>query len=68
MVYRGHMLFYRKNYGPVWTTVLRVMLGGLSLAKMIVWGLAYLLPGKRERAEKELRSNVAVVKLCWNLA
>jgi N-acetylglucosaminyl-diphospho-decaprenol L-rhamnosyltransferase len=68
MVYRGHMLFYQKNYGPVRTGALRVMLAGLSLAKIGAWGAAFLLPGRRERARKELRSNVDVVKVCWKLA
>ena len=68
MVYRGHMLFYQKNYGPVRTGALRVMLAGLSLAKMVVWGAAFVLPGWRDRARKELRSNVDVVKVCWKLA
>ena len=67
MVYRGKMLFYRKNYGPLQTWVLRLMFGGLSLFKMIYWGAAALLPGKRERGQKEIRSNHDVVKLCWKL-
>jgi GT2 family glycosyltransferase len=68
MVYRGKMLFFQKNYNPMRTGVLRVMLAGLSLAKMVVWGGAYVLPGWRDRARKELRSNVDVVKVCWKLA
>jgi N-acetylglucosaminyl-diphospho-decaprenol L-rhamnosyltransferase len=68
MVYRGHMLFYRKNYGPFWTVMLRAMLAALSLFKIVIWGAAFVWPGWRERAQKELRSNVDVVKLCWNLA
>jgi N-acetylglucosaminyl-diphospho-decaprenol L-rhamnosyltransferase len=68
MVYRGHMLFFQKNYGPLRTGILRVMLAGLSLAKIGVWGIMYLLPGRRERAQKELGSNIDVVKVCWKLA
>jgi GT2 family glycosyltransferase len=68
MVYRGKMLFYRKNYGPVQTGLLRLMFGGLSLVKMLPWGAAFALPRWRERAQKELRSNMDVVKLCWKLA
>ena len=67
MVYRGKMLFYRKNYGPVKEGALRAMLGGLSLVKLVGWGGAYVLPSKREVAGKELRSNVDVVKLCVKL-
>jgi GT2 family glycosyltransferase len=67
MVYRGKMLFFRKNYGPFRTAALRMLLAGLSLAKIGIWGVAFLWPGWRERAQKELRSNVDVVKLCWKL-
>lgn len=68
MVYRGKMLFYQKNYGPVPAAGLRLMLAGLSLAKMVTWGAALLSPRWRERAQKELHSNLDVVKLCWKLA
>ncbi len=68
MVYRGHMLFYRKNYGALQTAVLRTMLAFLSVGKLAVWSVIYLFPNRRERAQKELHSNVDVVKLCWNLA
>ena len=67
MVYRGKMLFYQKNYGPLRSGTLRFMLGSLSLAKMVGWGGAYVLPGKREQAVKELNSNKDVVKLCLDL-
>jgi GT2 family glycosyltransferase len=67
MVYRGKMLFYKKNYGPVKEGALRVMLGGLSLVKLAGWGGAYLLPSKRDVASKELRSNIEVMKLCLRL-
>jgi GT2 family glycosyltransferase len=68
MVYRGKMLFYRKNYGPLRTGLLRLMFGGLSLVKMVPWAVAYILPRWRERAQKELRSNADVINLCWKLA
>lgn len=67
LVYRGKMLFYQKHYGPVQTAVLRTMLGGLSVSKMVVWGAAGLLPNKREQAQKELQSNMDVVRLCYKL-
>lgn len=68
MVYRGKMLFYQKNYGPWHTTLLRAMLGGLSLVKLLPWCVAYILPSWHERARKELHSNLDVIKLCLNLA
>jgi GT2 family glycosyltransferase len=67
MVYRGKMLFYKKNYGPLRANLLRIMLGGVSLAKMLPWSIAYILPSWRKRAEKELYSNLDVMKLCVNL-
>lgn len=68
LVYRGKMLFYKKHYGFLRTTTLRIMLIILSLAKLIPWAILYLLPGKRELAQKELRSNMEVVGVCINLA
>jgi GT2 family glycosyltransferase len=68
MVYRGKMLFYRKNYGRVQEWLLRGMLGSLSLAKLLLWGLALPVPHWRDRALKELRSNLDVVGLCLALA
>lgn len=67
MVYRGKMMFYRKHYGAFRTFVLRLMLAGLSLAKFIPWGIAFLFPGLNERARKELQSNAEVIQLCFNL-
>lgn len=67
MVYRGKMLFYQKNYGVVRTWLLRTMLAGLSMIKLSLWAVASTLPHLREQAQKELKSNVDVVKLCWNL-
>lgn len=67
MVYRGHMLFFHKNYGAAHTWMLRSMLGGLTLAKLLLWRGATLVPQWRERAQLELDSNVDVIKLCWNL-
>jgi hypothetical protein len=67
MVYRGKMLFYQKNYGPFYTAILRLMLGLLSLAKLVPWLIGYLWPSSRQRAGKEITSNLEVIKLCWKL-
>lgn len=67
MVYRGKMLFYRKNYGTVRTWILRSMLGILSLGKLLFWCLAFLLPPKRRIARKEIGSNIEVLKICRKL-
>lgn len=68
MVYRGKMLFYQRNYGPVRTYALRFMLGILSMAKMAYWGVASIFPGKREQAMREMVSNLDVIQLCFQLA
>jgi GT2 family glycosyltransferase len=67
-VYRGKMLFYQKHYGFLKTFLLRLMLGMLSSAKLIIWMVAYLLPGKRDNAKRELQSNIDVIRLCVSLA
>jgi GT2 family glycosyltransferase len=68
MVYRGKLLFYRKHYGAIRTFLLRLLLGVSSVAKLIVWGLAGIAPGKRQLAQKELNSNLEVIQLCIRLA
>ena len=67
MVYRGKMLFYKKNYGVFPELMLRVMLGGLSFAKMLLWSALWLFPWWQTRAKRELRSNLSLLGLCWNL-
>jgi hypothetical protein len=62
------MLFYQKHYGFLRTLLLRLMLGILSLIKMMVWAVMLLLPQKRDLAQKELRSNLDVIRLCITLA
>lgn len=68
MVYRGKLLFYRKHYGWLRTMLLRGMFAGLSMAKLLCWGVAATAPGWRERAQREVRSNLDVLRLCWKLA
>jgi N-acetylglucosaminyl-diphospho-decaprenol L-rhamnosyltransferase len=67
MVYRGKMLFYKKNYTKFHLFILRIMLVWLSILKIIMWGIVYLFPGKRNLAAKELGSNFEIVKLCFVL-
>lgn len=68
MVYRGKLLFYRKHYGWLRTMLLRGMFAGLSMAKLLCWGVAAAAPGWRERAQREISSNLDVLRLCWNVA
>jgi len=67
MVNRGKMLFYRKNYGPIRTLVLRGMLAILSVLKLLWWTISALWPPRWARARRELVSNLEVLKLCFRL-
>ncbi len=67
MVYRGKLLFYHKNYGVFRTTALRAMFGVSSVAKLLIWGVAAVLPKWRVRAQRELHSNLDVIRLCQRL-
>ncbi|MCB0121516.1 MAG: glycosyltransferase family 2 protein [Caldilineaceae bacterium] len=67
MVYRGKLLFYKKNYGAAQTALLRLLFGGLTLAKIVSWGVALTRPSWRPRAQKELHSNLEIIQLCWQL-
>lgn len=67
MVYRGKMMFYKKNYGFFSTFLLRVMFFLMSLLKLLVWCVGYFIPSRNDQARKELRSNLDVMGLCLNL-
>jgi GT2 family glycosyltransferase len=67
MVYRGKMMFYRKNYGFLSTFLLRLMLFLMSLLKFLVWCVGFIIPNRNAQAKKELRSNLDVMGLCLNL-
>jgi len=67
MVYRGKMLFYQKHYSTWKAWGLRLMLLFLSMMKLSGWSAALLLPGQRDRSQKEIRSNWDVMHLCLHL-
>jgi len=67
MVYRGKMMFYKKNYGFLSTLLLRLMFFVMSLLKLLVWCVGFLVPSRNDQAKKELRSNLDVMGLCLNL-
>jgi N-acetylglucosaminyl-diphospho-decaprenol L-rhamnosyltransferase len=67
MVYRGKLLFYKKNYGFLRTLSLRTLLFVMSFFKLAIWSIVFLLSGANERARKELRSNWEVMALCLDL-
>lgn len=67
MVYRGKMLFYKKNYGFLRSLTLRFILGVISILKLVVWEFISILPNRRVGAEKEIQSNQEVIKLCLKL-
>ncbi len=67
MVYRGKMLFYKKNRGSLAAFTLRLMLGGLTVPKTLLWSIAWLFPWCHTAAKRELRSNLDVLNLCCHL-
>lgn len=67
MVYRGKMMFYKKNYGFFQTLLLRAMFFVMSLLKLLVWCVLFFVPSRNDQAKKELRSNLEVMGLCLNL-
>jgi GT2 family glycosyltransferase len=64
LVYRGKLLFYKKHYGFLRTMLLRSMLAGLSVAKLLAWTAACIWPKQRELARKEIHSNLDVIRVC----
>ena len=67
MVYRGKMMFYKKNYSFLSTLLLRLLFFVMSLLKLLVWCVGFLVPSRNDQAKKELRSNLDVMGLCLNL-
>ncbi|MFN8385331.1 MAG: glycosyltransferase family 2 protein [Anaerolineales bacterium] len=67
MVYRGKMMFYKKNYGFISTLLLRALFFVMSLLKLLVWCVGFFVPSRNDQAKKELRSNLDVMALCLNL-
>ena len=67
MVYRGKILFYKKNYGSIKTGILRAMFAILSIVKLLGWCFALIMPSRRPRANQELQSNIEVIRLCWKM-
>jgi GT2 family glycosyltransferase len=67
MVYRGKMMFYKKNYGFLSTFLLRLLFFVMSLLKLLVWCVGFFIPTRNDQAKKELRSNIDVMGLCLSL-
>ena len=67
MVYRGKMMFFLKSYGAFWTYILRGMLAGLTLLKVATWAVLWPFPPLRDRSQRELASNIDVLRLCITL-
>jgi hypothetical protein len=64
-VYRGKLLFYRKNLGGLRHLTLRLILALISLTKFAMWMAPAILPPYRGRAWAEAESNLEILKLCW---
>lgn len=67
MVYRGKILFYKKNYGFISTFFLRLLFFVMSSLKLLFWCISFFVPNLNDQAKKELRSNLDVLVLCLNL-
>jgi N-acetylglucosaminyl-diphospho-decaprenol L-rhamnosyltransferase len=67
-IYRGKLLFYRKNLGRFRHQMLRLILGLISLIKLALWMAPAIVSSYRGRASAEVRSNLEVLKLCWKTA
>jgi len=64
MVYRGKILFYKKNYGLARLWALRTMLAGLTLGKLLVWYVVLASRLRSANTENEILSNRQVLELC----
>lgn len=63
-VYRGKILFYRKNYGWPREIVLRLTLAAISVGKIALWSFTLLVPIWLQRTLNEWRSNWQVFRTC----
>jgi GT2 family glycosyltransferase len=66
-VYRGKLLFYRKNLGRFRHSMLRLILALISFTKFALWMAPAILPSHRARASAEAKSNLEILKLCWKV-
>jgi hypothetical protein len=67
MVYRGKLLFFCKHANPIKSSLFRLLLGLISLAKASVWSLMSALGVRSRLAASEAGSNLDVLRLCWRL-
>lgn len=78
LVYRGRMLFARKHYGRLYSTVQRAMFASAALARLGLWSLARLMPRRlcrpsgrsgrwRAIAEMQIPSDRETLRLCFLL-
>lgn len=67
-VYRGKLLFYRKNRHWFKYLVLRFALAAIAAAKFMVWTTRAVLPWRRDSAIAEAKSNLEILRLCVETA
>jgi N-acetylglucosaminyl-diphospho-decaprenol L-rhamnosyltransferase len=67
LVYRGRMLFARKHYGWLYSTMQRAMFALAALGRQAVWLALRALPGWRSAARLQLRANRETLRLCVRL-
>jgi GT2 family glycosyltransferase len=67
-VYRGKLLFYRKNRRRSKYLALRFALAVIAAAKFMAWTTRAVLPWRRDSAMAEAKSNLEILKLCAEIA
>jgi GT2 family glycosyltransferase len=67
LVYRGRMLFAQKHYSHLYGVVQRALFAAAASARLAVWLVSALFPGRRDLAGKQVRSNLDTLKLCFRL-
>ncbi len=65
LVCRGKILYYHKNKGKFQAFILRSMFLIAASIKIPFWLILGIIPGKRDRAQKEVKSNIDIVHLCF---
>lgn len=63
MVYRGYLLFFTRHHDAIRTGLLRIMYLTSSIAKMALWTVALALGLNRDRAKRELQSNLGILAM-----
>jgi N-acetylglucosaminyl-diphospho-decaprenol L-rhamnosyltransferase len=67
LVYRGRMLFARKNYSRCYAIAQRCLFAGAAIGRLAVWHAAWVLPHWRRLARQQVETNCEILRLCFAL-